>query len=356
MSETLPASALQNLADLQAALPRGKRILIIPHDFPDPDALAAAAAFHLLLDQKFGVHSQLAFSGEVSRAENKELLHRLRCRWHRLADLRGAGQNAACILVDTAPWSRNVTLPQGARVLAVIDHHEHRRAVTRPANLFCDIRKEAGATTSIAHEYLKAAGLQPPRWLAAIMAYAIVSETLDLSRETEEEDLRSYIELVSHADLRIIGKIRHAPLVRSYYARLQEALANARQLDHVVWTHLSQVEQPEIVAEVADLLLRMEGVRWSFCTADMNGRVFTSIRSNKRGARCSRILRAAIGRQGSAGGHDQMAAGFLHMGGLAGLEREERRLELVRALVRRMLKRAPAGAASIDQQAERLVE
>jgi hypothetical protein len=161
---------------------------------------------------------------------------------------------------------------------------------------------------------------------------------------------------VAHADLRVIGKIRHAPLVRSYYARLQEALANARQLDHVVWTHLSQVEQPEIVAEVADLLLRMEGVRWSFCTADMNGRVFASIRSNRQGARCSRILRAAIGRNGSAGGHDQMAAGFLQMGGLAGLEREERRLELVRGLVRRMLKRLPAGDAAIDHQAERLVE
>lgn len=355
MNEQLLEAARERLEKLGEALPRGKRILIVPHDFPDPDALASAAAFHVLLDRKFGLHSQIAFSGEVSRAENKELLNRLRCRWHRLSDLRRPGRNVACILVDTAPWSRNVTVPPGAQVLAVIDHHEHRLP-SRRAPAFCDIRDGAGATTSMAYEYLKAAGIEPPRWLAAIMAYAIVSETLDLSRETEEEDLRTYIDLVSRADLRIIGKIRHAPLVRTYYARLQEALANARKLDHVVWTHLTQIEQPEIVAEVADLLLRMEGVRWSFCTADMNGRVFTSIRSNRRGARCSRILRAAIGRHGSAGGHDQMAAGYLQMGDLAGLEREERRLELVRGLVRRMLKRSVPAEVSIEHQAERLVE
>lgn len=355
MTDAPTEAALRKLEQLGDALPRGKRILIIPHDFPDPDALAAAAAFHVLLDRKFGLHSQIAFSGEVSRAENQELLRRLRCRWHRMPDLRKHGQNARCILVDTAPWSRNVTLPPGAKVLAVIDHHEHRKP-KRNGHPFCDIRDEAGATTTIANEYLKAAGIEPPRWLAAVMAYAIVSETLDLSRETARDDLKAYIELVALADLRIIGKIRHAPLVRGYYARLQEALAGARKLEHAVWTHLSHVEQPEIVAEVADLLLRMEGIRWSFCTADMPGRVFVSVRSNRRGARCSRKLRAAIGRNGSAGGHDQMAAGYLEVGDAAGLEREEKRLDLARALVRRMVRRLPDRPDAIDNVAERLVE
>ena len=337
------------------ALPRGHRILIIPHDFPDPDALAAASAFHVLLDKKFGVHSQIAFSGEVSRAENKELLRRLCCRWHRLSDLRKNGAGMHCILVDTAPWSRNVTLPRGARVVGVIDHHEHRKNPVKRPVPFLDIRAGAGATTTLAYEYLKAADLDPPRWLAAIMAYAIVSETLDLSRETAADDLRAYIDLVAHADLKVVGKIRHAPLVRGYYARLQEALSEARILGPVVWSHLSHVEQPEIVAEVADLLLRMEGMRWSFCTAHMNGRVFVSVRSNKPGARCSRILRAAIGRNGAAGGHDQMAAGYLEVGSVTGYDREEKRMELARTLVRRMARRVPEAKEAVDLLSERLV-
>ncbi len=343
------------LASLRAAIPTGRRILIVPHDFPDPDALASAAALHLLLDKQFGVQSQIAFSGEVSRAENKELLRRLKCRWHRLPELRlHPSAEHDCILVDTAPWSKNVTLPPGARVRAVIDHHEYKTIQTADG-AHIDIRGEAGATTTMALEYLDAAGLEAPRWLASVMAYAIVSETLDLTREVSAVDLRAYLALVAKADLRIIGRIRHAPLVRGYYVRLQEALARARLLKDVAWTHLSAVEQPEMAAEVADLLLRMDGVRWSFCTAELPGRLFVSLRSSRRGARCSRILRAAIGRGGTAGGHDRMAAGYIDIGTASGLELEERRLALVRQLVRRMGYRPREGAPPVEDEAERLV-
>lgn len=338
---------------LRDALPNNRRILIIPHDFPDPDAIASAAAMHLLLDKHFGVQSLIAFSGDVSRAENKELLRRLKCRWHRLGELHlRENTEHDCILVDTAPWSRNVTLPRGAIVRAVIDHHEHK---ARPAaeGVYIDIRGEAGATATMALEYLDAAGLELPRWLAAVMAYAIVSETLDLTREVSAPDLRAYLALVARADLRIIGRIRHAPLSRVYFVRLQEALARARVLKNVAWTHLTSIEQPEMAAEVADLLLRMEGIRWSFCTAELPGRLFVSVRSNRRGASCSRIVRGAIGRNGAAGGHDRMAAGYLNTEGLAGLELEEKRIALVRQLLRRMGIRN--GTSPIEDQAERLV-
>ncbi|HMP76012.1 MAG TPA: DHH family phosphoesterase [Kiritimatiellia bacterium] len=354
MNESGAHPLAERLERLRATLPVGRRILIIPHDFPDPDALASSAAFHLLLES-FGVQSQIAFSGEVSRAENKELLRRMRCRWHRLGDLRLRRQaDHDCILVDTAPWSRNVTLPPGSRVRAIFDHHEHRSGPVEEG-LFADIRHEAGATTTIAHQYLQAAGIEPPRWLASVMAYAIASETQDLSREVSAPDLRAYLDLVAQADLRIIGRIRHAPLVRGYYVRLQEALARARLLRDVAWTHLSVVEQPEMAAEVADLLLRMEGVRWSFCTAEMPGRLFVSIRSERRGARCSKILRAAIGRHGAAGGHDQMAAGYLAVGDVTGLDLEERRIAFVRQLIRRMGRRPRDGDIHPEDEAERLV-
>ncbi|MCZ7591524.1 MAG: DHH family phosphoesterase [Kiritimatiellae bacterium] len=349
----LPPSRLEQL---RTALAPGRRVLIVPHDFPDPDALAAAAAFHLLLDKHFGIQSQIAFSGEVSRAENKELLRSLRCRWHRMAELRlRRDATHDCILVDTAPWSRNVTLPPSAKVCAVIDHHEYRTP-SAIDGLYADIRHESGATTTIAHEYLRAAGVDIPRWLASVMAYAIASETQDLSREVSRVDVGAYLDLVPLADLRVIGRIRHAPLSREYYVHLQEALARARVWHDVVWTHLTDVAQPEIAAEVADLLLRMDGVRWSFCIAELPGRLFISMRSRRRGAHCSRILRAAVGRQGVAGGHDQMAAGYLATDGLAGLELEERRLALVRQMLRRMGYRPSTATESLDEQARRLVE
>lgn len=335
-------SALRLVENLGHVLPRKHRVLIIPHDYPDPDALAAAAAIHLLLAERFGVKSQIAFSGEVSRAENKELLRRMKYRCHKVSELRPARKSIPCILVDTAPWSRNVTVPSFAKPIGVIDHHQHAIAKRADGNLFTDIRAGAGATTTITYEYLKAAEISIPKWLAAVMAYAIASETLDLSRDSGKADVEAYVELATRADLKVIGKIRHAPLPRAYFARLQEALNRAQKLDNIAWTHLEETEQPEIVAEVADLLLRMEGLRWAFCTANRGDDLLVSIRSNHRGARCSQLLRSVIGRGGAAGGHHRMAAGFLDMAKLPDDEREAKRLAFVRNLVRRIA-RLPTG-------------
>lgn len=343
----------KRLEQLALILPHKRKILIMPHDYPDPDALASAAAMHLLLDKKFGIHSQIAFNGTVSRAENKELLKRLRYKWVKTSSIVPPSRQMYCILVDTAPWSSNITIPSFARPIAVVDHHRHAR-VHIVKDIYTDIRAGAGATTTIMYEYLKAAGITPPRWLAAIMAYAIISETLDLSREYDKPDVDAYIDLASRADLRIIGKIRHAPLPRSYYALFQEALTNARKYERVAWSHLAGVEQPEIVAEVADLLLRMEGLRWSFCTAYVKDGLFVSIRSSQRGARCSQLLRSAIARKGSSGGHDSMAAGFIDLSGFTAAEKAERRHLLEEAILNRIFKKAPIDYNRIEQLSQPL--
>ena len=355
MSAPAGEAMLKRLDELRAALPDRRRIWIVPHDYPDPDALASAAAFHLLLAHRYGLHSQIVFSGDVSRAENKEVLRRLRVRWHRMDELRTPRRNVPCLFVDTAPWCANVTTPPYARAVAVIDHHRH---VLRHAGrgLYTDIRAGAGATTTIAYEYLKAAGVPLPRWLAAVMLYAVASETMDLSHGSERGDEDCFTELAARADLRIAGRIRHAPLPRAYYGHLQEAITSACLKDRLAWSHLRRVEQPEIVAEVADFLLRMQGLRWSFCTAHLNGGLYVSLRSSQRGARCAHILRAAVGRHGSAGGHHRMAAGYLHMERLTPEEREERRVQLVRNLLRRILRRSGPDPDQPELGAEPLVE
>ncbi len=351
MNTSLPCTTVQRLEQLASILPHKRKIFILPHDYPDPDALASAAAMHLLLEKKFGIHSQIAFTGTVSRAENKELLRRLRYKWLLTNTLVPPGRMAYCILVDTAPWSSNITIPSFMRPIAVIDHHRHARAHAA-RELFADIRCGAGATTTIMYEYLKAAEITPPRWLAAIMAYAISSETLDLSREYEKPDVDAYIELAARADHKIIGKIRHAPLPRNYYSLLQEALTNARKYDKASWSHLSAIKQPEIVAEVADLLLRMEGTRWSFCTAYVNDGLFVSLRSSQPGARCSQLLRSVIARKGSSGGHDTMAAGFMEFNGLTDAEKAERRQGLVSCILGRIFKKSPVDFSRIEQLAQ----
>ena len=343
------------LAALKAVLPETGRILIIPHDFPDPDAFASAAAMHLLLKEKFHRPSRIVFTGMVSRAENRAMLKH--CRYsYTLADRLQLGRKRpAALVVDGVPWSGRVTVPPGARVVGVIDHHPQTRAKQGFEGLM-DLRPGTGASASILYEYLKEAEVPVPAWLAALLLYAIATETMDFSRRFTPLDLEAYSALLPRANMKILGEIRHAELPRSYFALLRDAMDHAQLYGRVAWTHLDAVEHPEIVPEIADLLSRIERVTWTFCTAWRGDEMLISLRSSLPTARCGRLLRAVIGARGNAGGHHNMAAGTIDLTGKTPTEREELREEIVRDLIGWLERRSAESEEPLDTQAHPLVE
>lgn len=353
MDEAILNQARKRLDELGTVLPQKSKVLIIPHDYPDPDALASAAAMHLLLAERFHLHGQIVFTGMVSRAENRELLRHCRYRWHLFEDIRAPKHRVPCVFVDTAPWSGNVTVPSFAKPIVVFDHHPFKTK-KKWSDIFGEIRVGTGATASMMYEYLTAAGIAIPKWLASIMAYAIAAETLDLSRSCTNLDLEAYTSLLARSNMTIIGNIRHARLPRSYYVQLQEAIKNAFVYGHVAWTHLDAVQQPEIVAEIAELLCLMERVTWAFCTGYYGDNLLVSIRSEKKGARCGSLLKSLVRKQGSVGGHNQMAAGYLDMKGLSHEEKEKRREAFVKNLIAHTEKK-PFQSEPIEMFAKPLV-
>ena len=350
------ASALPTpLAALKAVLPEKGRVLIIPHDYPDPDALGSAAAMHLLLKEKFGVPSRIVFSGTINRAENREMLKHCRYGYTLASRLQLGRKRPAALVLDGVPWSGRVTIPPGARVVGVIDHHPQTRAKKGFGGLL-DFRPGTGATASIMYEYLKEAEVAVPSWLAALLLYAIATETMDFSRRFTPLDLEAYTALLPRANMRILGEIRHAALPRSYFALLREAMDHAQLYGRVAWSHLDAVEQPEIVPEIADLLSRIERVTWTFCTAWRDDEMLISLRSTQPGARCGKLLKAVIGSRGSAGGHFNMAAGVVALRGRSPTEREELREEMVRDLIGWIERRSAESEEPLDTQAHPLLE
>lgn len=340
MSEPLPSTAAERLALLDRHLPRRGSLLIVPHDYPDPDALASAGALHLLLERKWGLASRIVFSGAIARAENREMVRHFRHRLWPLDSLHPPRRPYPTLFVDARPGSGNVTLAPWMRPVAVFDHHPlpHHPAADLPP--FVDIRPHLGACTSLLHEYLVVAGVEPPAWLAACMAYAIETETMDFARGGGPEDRAAWLALLPRASLRLRGLIRHAPLSADYFSLLREALANARIYGRVAWSHLASVPNPDIVPEIADRLARLERVSYAFCTAFRDDTLLVSIRSNRRNARCGAIIRSVIGRRGSGGGHDRLAAGSISVAGLEAAQRAAL-LDQVRANLLRLL--APRG-------------
>lgn len=337
-----------HLEGLKAVLPKRGPVFIVPHDYPDPDAFASAAALHLLLKERFRVPSRIVFTGEVSRAENREMLRHCRYAWSLLSQLRVRKRTAPCILVDAHPYAANVTLPSSFKVIGVIDHHPPPKQAVDAAP-FQDIRRGAGATATILYEYLAAAEVPVPTWLASLMVYAIASETLDLSRNWTPEDREAYVALIARANMRRLGQIRHAPLPRSYYVQLQEALKNTFLYGRAAWAHVESVMQPEIVPEIADLLCRMERVTWSFCTGCYEDRLLVSLRSSTASVHCGKVLRKVLAAlNGEGGGHDWMAAGFILLGERDKTEQSVLRERLIAHLVEAIERRAVQRDALTD--------
>ncbi|MEM9291861.1 MAG: DHH family phosphoesterase [Acidobacteriota bacterium] len=311
------------LEPLPRSGPRSGRWLVLTHDNPDPDSLTAAGLLGQLLRQAFRQKVTVAYSGIIGRAENRQLAKTAGFKLSHVRHLR-LGSYSHFALVDTQPRTGNNALPEDAQATLVIDHHPPRK--TTLSAPVVDIRTDYGATATIVAEYLAAAGLQITRAGATAVVYAIRSETQDFARESAGPDKLVYDTLLPHANKRLLGKIQAAPLPLSYYRNLGEAIHNLEAVDTLVLSHLGEVEQPDIVPEIADLLLRLEGKTWSLCTGTYQDRIYLSIRTTNPRAQAGQIMRRLVGRKGKGGGHSMTAGGWVHHPGNGKATSAQRRL------------------------------
>ncbi len=93
-----------------------------------------------------------------------------------------------------------------------------------------------------------------------------------------------------------------------------EAVESAIVCDDVVISILSEVPYPDAVAELVDLLVRLEGALWALCIAPCGPYLQVSLRSNDRDARAGEML-ACLLPAGTAGGHGMVAGGRVMLDG-----------------------------------------
>jgi nanoRNase/pAp phosphatase (c-di-AMP/oligoRNAs hydrolase) len=346
--------ATARLAALGEVLPKRGSVLILTHDYPDPDAMASAAALHLLVTRHFRRPCVMAHSGIVTRAENREMMRHIRYQFHSLSSL-SARRSWPTLFVDCRPTAGNTSVTDFVRPVGVIDHHPigHR---TPPGDYFADIRPDTGACASLLWEYLTAAQVPVPPWLASCMVYAIITETMDFTRPFQPADLTAYLDLLGKANMRALGLIRNAPVAPEFFAEFQQAIENARIYGNIAWSHIDHAYEPEIVAQFADRLILLERVTWSFCTAFHRDNLILSLRSDRRGVDCGGLLKRVFGSRGSAGGHERAAAGMISVANLTTEERAAAKARLVRDLLVRIDRRLAATPDAPNGQARPLVE
>jgi nanoRNase/pAp phosphatase (c-di-AMP/oligoRNAs hydrolase) len=167
-----------------------------------------------------------------------------------------------------------------------------------------------GATATLVGEMLLANGVHVPKDVATALLYGIQTDTADLARNSSPADERVYSALHPLADKKLLGRIQRARVPQEYFRALERGLRNAIVHDRAVSTHMGTVAHPDIVAEMADLLFRLEGATWSIVTAAHARVLYLSIRCvETEGNDAGEVARLVVGPKGSGGGHDALAAG-----------------------------------------------
>ena len=110
----------------------------------------------------------------------------------------------------------------------------------------------------------------------------------------------------------------HPKVPRAHFAALDRALRSALVFGDVVAVNLGALGYPDLVAEIADLLLSYEGARFVLCMGQYEDSPYLSLRTEADNARAGTVMRQVVGNDGAAGGHGTMAGARLFARGRLG--------------------------------------
>jgi len=308
-SDQKAEAASSKVETLVGLLSPFERILILPHDHPDPDALSSAMALRALIHHKLNKNAEIGLGGVIGRSENQAFVSVLEIPLIPVEELFPDFKGAV-VLVDTQPGRSNNSLPIDVNATAIIDHHPDWG--NNGAVPFVDLREGYGATSTILTEYLQEGEVPLDPKVATAMFYGIASETQGLKRETQSKDIFASQFLYPYMNKRLLGEIEHPPLSRAYFKLVGNAVRRAQLYGDAVITTLPSLPYPDAVAEIADFLLRMEKTKWSICLGPYKSHLYVSIRAKDPDAGAGRLL-ASLLPEGMGGGHDMIAGGKIKL-------------------------------------------
>jgi nanoRNase/pAp phosphatase (c-di-AMP/oligoRNAs hydrolase) len=302
-------NARASVRDLLAVLEPAREIVILPHDNPDPDSLASAEGLRAAIRHAFRKPVAVGLSGIIGRSQNRAMVSTLRLELDPISELKQQLRETV-VLVDTQPGRKNNSLPADVRPVAVIDHHPDWGS--NEGVPFLDLREGYGATSTIVTEYLQELEIPIRKRLATALFYGITSETRNLGREAQPADIVASQFLYPYVDKRALAEIETPRLKAGYFELVGQAVESAVVCDDVVIAILPKVPYPDAVAELVDLLVRLEGALWALCIAPCGPYLQVSVRSNDRDARAGEML-ACLLPPGTAGGHGMVAGGRVNL-------------------------------------------
>lgn len=295
--DTLNRQRVQKIRSLFGE--KDKIHILLQHD-PDPDGIGSALALRELLGRKRATTPIVTFGG-VTRPENLAMIRLLDIQIERITyeDLHQDGARLA--LVDVQPPYFNRALGQ---VDLVVDHHPRRAPFSAR---YSDLRTQYGATATIFTEYLQAANVEPSQRLATALLYGIKSDTLFLKRGSHYADLQAFTFLYPFANRAMITRMERPALPRADLEALGRALSRLQLDNGVAVIHMGEIKREDVIPQMAEFCLQIEGVEWAVVSGLCGDRVVISVRNVGYVRSAGDIMKRLFDAIGSAGGHRSMA-------------------------------------------------
>lgn len=299
-SQLLDTLNIKKVERIRSLFASGKKIHILLQHDPDPDAIGSALALRELLGRNRATTPIVTF-GTITRPENLAMVRLLDIQIEQISyeDLHKDGARLA--LVDVQPPYFEKPL---GRVDLVVDHHPKRIAFKAR---FADLRSNYGATSTIFTEYLRAAGMEPSQRLATALVYGIKTDTLFLERGSNLADLSAFNFLYPIANKAMISRIERPALLREDLEAMGRALSRLQVENGVAVIHLGEINREDVIPQLAEFCLQIEGVDWSVVSGLVKDRVVISVRNVGYVKSAGEIMKKLYDDIGSAGGHRAMA-------------------------------------------------
>ncbi len=339
-AKILPSQSAHHARELLQFLDQRRQtlppLLILTHDFPDPDAIASALALQHLAQSEFGIESNIAYGGIIGRMENRAMVRTLRIHMHRFHPIL-LKRHASVALVDTQPAFKNNPFPGNRKAALILDQHP---SDTPPAAELAIVDPECDATCVLVAQALLQTGTEIPARVATALAYGILTDTLDLYRAKRPDVVQTYLAVLHHCDMRALARIQNPVRSRKFFTTLGTAIRDASMQRSRLVAHLGQVESPDLIAQVADFLLAYRQAAWCLITGRFKGSLHTSLRTTSLDVQAGEVLRDAFQNPRLAGGHGAIASGSCRLGQQASEENwRQKETELQNRVARRCASR-----------------
>jgi len=286
------------------------RLAVVMHDNPDPDAIASALGL-VRVAEGVGVDADACYFGSISHQENRAMVNLLALDLVELDDGDPLDGYDGIALVDHSRPGVNDGLPEGTTVDIVVDHHPPRAPVEAR---FVDLRHDIGATSTLVSDYLSRADVDPGESLSTALLFGIRVDTDDFAREVSVADFDAAAWLVSRADLALLDRIESPSMSPDVVETLSRAIRDRDVRGDALASNVGAIRDRDALAQAADRLVGMDGIRIAVVYGFRDGTVYVSGRARGTDVDLGEALRDALDGIGSAGGHADMAGAQVPLG------------------------------------------